>query len=194
MDFLIIKADAGYLPLKAGSVDLLLATPPYIGAKRLRKGDYCTNDRSQYRAFITSFLHEATRILKPGGYLLMTPSRPPLKKHVGARFVKFNVLRKDPFDPDWIWNVIACKMYWTHFVGFESCWWAGRPSLYRDLLQCYSSAGDTVVHVFSGSGNSGIAALSLGRKPVMIDLHYHRHMLKRLRRYIRQHRPRVRLA
>jgi hypothetical protein len=186
IDFLIIKADGGHLPLKSKSVNLVLATPPYIGAKRLRKGDYCTSNPAQYKSFRDSFLAEADRILEPYGHLLITPSCPPSITHVGARLVSFDVLHKDPIDPDWSRKIIARERYWTHFVSVESCWWAARPWLYRSLLQRYSRLGDMVVHVFSGSGNSGIAALSAGRKPVLIDLHYHRNVLRRLRRYIRQ--------
>lgn len=186
MDFLLIKADAGQLPLKSGCVKLVLATPPYIGARRLRKGDYCTSDPIQYRSFINAFLTEADRILKPQGYLLIIPSRCPPITRIGARFLQFNVLRKDPLDPHWTCKIVASETYWTHFVSVESCWWAARPWLYRSLLQRYSRVGDTVVHVFSGSGNSAIAALSIGRKPVLVDLHYHRNVRTRLRRYIRK--------
>lgn len=186
MDFLVIKADAGHLPLKSRCVSLVLATPPYIGARRFRKGDYCTSDPIQYRSFINTFLVEANRILKLRGHLLILPPRAPSTTRVGARLVKFNVLRKDPFDHDWTRKIKGCETCWTHFVRFESCWWAARPRVYRSLMQRYSSVGDTVVHVFSGSGNSGVAALEVGRKPVLIDLHYHRNALRRLRQYVRQ--------
>jgi hypothetical protein len=189
-DFLVIKADAGQLPLKSRSVKLVLATPPYIGATCLRKGDYCTSDPTEYRSLIHRFVAEVDRVLKPYGYLLITPESPPSTTHVGARFVKFNVFRKDPFDPYWALKTVARETYWTHFVRVESCWWAARPSLYRRLLHQYSRIGDIVVHVFSGSGNSGIAALADGRKPVLIDLHYHRNALRRLRRYFRQRESR----
>jgi DNA modification methylase len=54
--------------------------------------------------------------------------------------------------------------------------------VYRALLEQYSKPEQIVTHVFSGSGNGGIAAVLLNRKAILIVLHYHREVVKRLRR------------
>ena len=181
--YLVLKANAGKLPLKDGSVDLVLATPPFIGARILRKGDYCTSDSSEYRLMIETFLAEAVRILKPHGHILVTSSRPPSQRRKGVRKATFKVLRKEPRRGSWVAITVKREIFWTHYVLVENtCWWAFPLTIYRSLLQRYSLPGNVIAHVFSGSGNGGIAALQMGRCPVLIDLHYHRHVIRRLNR------------
>jgi len=190
MAFLVIKADARHLPVHSCSADMMLATPPFIGASdapvwrstrsSYRKRDCCTDDPAEYRAWIGQFMGEAERILKPHGYLLMSGERPPNPTHVGKRYVQFKVLRKEPDGDGWRFRKIRNETFWTRFMQVRSIWWAVRPHVYRELILKYSQTGDVVVHVFSGSGNSGIAALGAGRLPVLIDLHYHRDARRRL--------------
>jgi hypothetical protein len=186
--FLVVKANAGSLPLKDNSVNMILATPPYIGARRLRKGDYCTCNPKEYKLLLDRFLSEAIRVLKRRGHLLITPSCPPSLRRVGARFVRFNVFRKGRRGRLWTCKFVRAETFWTHFVDFEgTCWWALPVGVYRDLVRKYSNVGEVVVHVFSGSGTSGIAAIEGGRKPLLIDLHYHGKVRARLRRHLLHH-------
>lgn len=178
--YLVIKADAGHLPLRARSAGMMIATPPFIGAIRFRKGDFCTDDAEQYRRWIKGFLGEAMRIMKPGAYLLMSGSREPRLTGVGKRRVEFGVFRKQRQEGRWVFQRTGTEAFWTHFMRVRSCWWACRPSLYRELIVKYSQPGDVVVHVFSGSGNSGVAAVATNRKPILIDRHYQRDALRRV--------------
>jgi DNA modification methylase len=67
--------------------------------------------------------------------------------------------------------------------------WAALPLwLYREIVRRHSRPGDIVVHLFSGSGNGGLAALGLFRRPVLIDLHYHREVKRRLKKSLRRFR------
>lgn len=179
-NYLVIKADAGQLPLRSISADMMIATPPFIGAIRFRKGDYCTDDATEYKRWIAGFLGEAMRTMKPGAYLLMSGSREPRLIGVGKRRVEFGVFRKQQQNGRWAFRRIRTEAFWTHFMRVRSCWWACRPSLYRELILKYSKPGDAVVHVFSGSGNSGVAALAANRIPILIDRHYQRDALRRL--------------
>ncbi len=179
-NYLVIKADAGELPLRSQTADMMIATPPFIGAIRFRKGDFCTDDATEYQRWIGGFLREAMRIMKPGAYLLMSGSREPRLTGIGKRRVEFGVFRKQQQNGRWMFKRIRTEGFWTHFMHVRSCWWACRPSLYRELIVKYSRMGDVVVHVFSGSGNSGVAALAAGRKPILIDRHYQRDALRRV--------------
>ena len=179
-NYLVIKADAGELPLQSRSADMMIATPPFIGAIRFRKGDYCTDDAQQYERWIGGFLAEAMRVMKPGAYLLMSGSREPRLTGVGKRRVEFGVFSKQQQNGRWLLKRIRTQAFWTHFMHVRSCWYACRPSLYRELIVKYSRPGDVVVHVFSGSGNSGVAAIAENRRPVLIDRHYQRDALRRL--------------
>jgi len=178
--YLVITADAGHLPLKSRSVDMMFATPPTIGDIPYRKGDYCTDSPAQYGKWMEGFLGEANRILKPDGYLLMSGARSPRRTHVGKRLVDFGVLHKERTGKTWALKKLRTEYFWTHYLRVQSCWWAVRPWIYRELLLKYSQPGDIVAHVFSGSGNSGIASLELNRTPILLDLHYQRDARRRL--------------
>lgn len=178
--YLVIKADAGHLPLRSRSADMMIATPPFIGAFRFRKGDFCTDDADEYEHWIEGFLGEAVRIMKPGAFLLMSGSREPRLTGVGKRRVEFGAFRKQQQSGRWVFKRVRTEAFWTHFMHVRSCWYACRPSLYRELIVKYSRPGDVVVHVFSGSGNSGVAAVGEGRTPILIDRHYQRDALRRV--------------
>jgi len=184
--FLVVKANAGQLPIKKDSVGLVIATPPYIGARVFRNGDYCTSNPKEYKSMIDTFLAEAIKMLKPYGHLLITSSRPPSGGYKGGRKIVFRVLQKRADRGGWISKPARFEIFFTHYMLVEPmCWWALPIRVYQSLLQRYSAVDDVVAHVFSGTGNGGIAALELRRKVVLIDLHYHRDVMRRLNRKYR---------
>src|SRR5207245_9888466 len=68
-------------------------------------------------------------------------------------------------------------------VNVQSFHWQALPvSFYRILIHRYAAPGQSVTHVFSVSGNSGIAAMQLARTPILIDLHYQTQTQARLNR------------
>jgi hypothetical protein len=179
--YLLLKADASQIPLANNSVSLVIATPPDLGVKHRPKGDYCTSDPTEYRLLIGRFLKEATRIVKPGRKILLISDRFQIGKSKGARRVVFNVLQKRISGGHWSVEHLKSVTFLTHYTKVRNFpWWALATRLYRNLICRYSDIGEIVAHVFSGSGNGGIAALELARKPVLIDLHYHRQVKERL--------------
>jgi len=187
--YLLLKANAGQIPLLDNCVSLVIATPPYVGTKRFRRGEYCTSDVEVYRAQISGFLTEAIRIVEPSRHIVLISSRPPVRKSSGARTVTFHLLQKQISHGGWNCKRVKSIDVRTHYVDVKNFpWWALPIKLYRDLLQRYSRPGETVAHVFSGSGNSCIAALESGRRAVLIDLHYHRLVRRRLNKWIQSQR------
>ncbi len=183
LPYLILKANANQLPLQDESVDIVLATPPYIGARPVGKGAFCTNSSREYKRMIDSFLAEALRVVKENGYILMSTSRSPAETRPGAVKIIFQVFRKRLRGRKWVAETVAREGFWTHGLAVKrSCWLAIPVRVYRALLENYSKRGQIVAHVFSGSGNGGIAAVLLNRKAILVDLHYHREVSKRLRR------------
>jgi hypothetical protein len=186
LPYLLVKADAGDLPLSGDSVSLVIATPPYMGTIRLRRGSFCTNNSSEYLRLRRQFLCEATRIVKPNAHILLSSRRKPAEKSRGARYIIFQVFKKQRSDSSWTRKQVGFEVFRTHYVDVETFPWWGLPvCLYKALLRRYSKVGDTVAHVFCGSGNGGIGALELGRKPILVDLYYHRQTRRRLDRRIR---------
>ena len=183
--YLLIKASASQIPLRDNSVRLVIATPPIFGVKHRPKTDYCTSDLKQYDQFIAAFLTQATNIVQPRGYILLVESRIEPRGSIGARRIIFHVLQKQILCGRWTHRRIRSETFRTHFIDVRDFpWWAFSLRLYRTLILRYSHVGDIVVHVFSGSGNGAIAALDLGRRPILIDLHYHRQVGRRLRKRI----------
>jgi len=195
LPYLLLKADASQIPLKNNSVSLVIATPPGLGVKRRRKRDYCTSDQEEYDLLMTKFLKEATRILKPCRHILLISSRPERVKSKGARRVVFHVLQKRVSRGHWTHERIKSETFLTHYVDMRNFpWWALSVRLYRNLILRYSEPGEIVAHIFSGSGNGGIAALELARKPVLIDLLYQRQTRRRLDERIKSIRPKINLS
>ncbi len=181
--YLLLKANAGQIPLPTNSVSLVIATPPYIGVRRRRKGDFCTSDPEEYATLMARFLTEGTRIVRPYGHILLILRRPRIRRSRGARLVVFDVLQKRVLRGCSIRKRTKSETFLTHYVDVKDFpWWALPVRLYRSLIDRYSRPGETVAHVFSGSGNGGIAALELARRPILIDLHYHRQVRRRLDR------------
>jgi len=190
--YLLLRADAGQIPLPNDSVSLVIATPPYIGARRLHKRGFCTSDADEHQALITQFLGEATRIVKRHGYVLLISSRKPMEKSKGARYIVFDVLQKRISRGCWIHKQIRSEVFLTHYMDVKNFpWWALPIRLYQAVVGRYSKPGETVAHIFSGSGNGAIAALELARRPVLIDLYYHRQTKRRLNKWIQSMRPKM---
>jgi hypothetical protein len=186
--YLLIKASANRIPLRDNAVRLVIATPPIFGVKHRPKADYCTSDLKEYDLLISKFLTQAMQIVEPGGYILLVESRIEPRGSRGARRIIFHVLQKRRLHGRWIPQGIRSETFLTHFLDVKGFpWWAFSLRLYRTLIQRYSRPGDIVLHVFSGSGNGAIAALQLGRTPILIDLHYHRQVGRRLRKWIQEH-------
>lgn len=176
--YLLLKATALQVPLLDNSVGLVIATPPGLGEKRARKQQFCTNDLREYELMMAQFLAEATRIVKPSGYILIYPG------HLQEGMTKvFEVFQKQirRGRPALIRKTSA--KFTTRYGNVRDFYWDAIPVwVYGAVIRRYSDAGEIIAHVFSGSGNSGIAALELSRKPVLIDLHYHRQVQRRLRK------------
>jgi DNA methylase len=183
--YLFIKASADHIPLANNSVSLVIATPPIFGARHRPKTDYCTSDPEEYDLFIRRFLKEATRIVQPRRHILLVESRTQPRGSKGARPIIFHVLQKQMSHGHWTDQRIRSETFFTHFLDVQGFpWWAFSLRLYRSLIRRYSEPGDIVAHVFSGSGNGAIAALELARTPILIDLHYHRQISRRLRKKV----------
>ncbi len=129
---------------------------------------------------ITQFLDEAARIARPNTHVLLTEGGFQGRGRRGARPIVFHVLQKTSIGRP-AFRRIGSMRFHTHFMRIRNFPWCALSfQLYTALIRRYSKPGDLVAHVFSGSGNGAIAALALGRKPVLIDLHYHRLVAKRL--------------
>lgn len=192
--YLLLKANGCQIPLSNNSVSLVIATPPYLGERGRRKEDFCTSDPEEYAVLMARFLTEATRIVRPRGHILLILKRPRIRRSRGHRLVVFDVLQKQALRANWIRNHIKSETFLTHYVDVKySTWWALPVRLYRSLIDRYSRPGEIVAHVFSGSGNCGIAALELARRPILIDLYYHRQVRRRLDKKIESMR-RIRVS
>ena len=188
--YLILKASAHQLPLPDNFVSLVIGTPPDFGVRCRPRSDFCTGDPQEYDLMIREFVREAMRIVRPRGHILVTESRPQIIGSKGARSIMFRVVQKQVAHGNWTDQRIGSETFFTHFVevkGFP--WWALSIQLYRNLIRRYSRRGEVVVHIFSGSGNGAIAALELARRPILIDLHYHRQLGRRLRKRLPLIRP-----
>lgn len=183
LPYLALKANANQLPLKDKSVDMVLATPPYLGARSFGTGAFCTTSPREYSRMIDTFLREALRVVKAEGYIVMLTSRSPAERRSGARMVVFQIFRKELRRRKWVAELVSSESFWTHAIDAGRSRWLAIPvRVYRSLFEKYSKPGQIVAHVFSGSGNGGIAAVLLGRKVILVDLCYHQEVLKRLRR------------
>jgi len=189
--FLILKCRAERIPLRDNSVRLALATPPYLGAPRVRQEECPTQDKRRYKEFLRTLVEEAGRILRPGGHLLLHTGRCPVKRVKGARRIEFFVLRKPKQTSRQTPRRVGTEWFATQFTRVQGIRWVALGvSLYRELVCRYSEPGDLVADVFSGSGNAALAALLLLRKPILIDLHHHRKVRERLEGALRRERRR----
>lgn len=180
--YLLLKATAEKLPVADGMAGLVLVTPPYFGARRVPRGECNTFDLDTYASFLGRSLDEAARIARPGAYILFHTDRLPMQRIANVPRVRFEVFRKS--------RSSGCVMreagQWevaVHLARVDGVKWLGLPvRIYEMLLRKYSRPGEIVVHVFSGTGNSALAAFPLGRIPVLVDLHHHRVVRRRLER------------
>jgi hypothetical protein len=183
--FLLLKATAAQIPLRTGSVDLVIATPPYVGERRTRRGQYCTSDEKEFERFVAQWLAEATRIIKPGGHVLLHTRRPRRRIPERKKPIAFTVFRKRGHEV----KEVGRETFTARYTWVGQLPWAALPVwLYREIVRRHSRPGDIVVHLFSGSGNGGLAALELLRRPLLIDLHYHRAVRRRLKKSLRRFR------
>jgi DNA modification methylase len=179
LPYLLLKATAGQIPLRTNSADLVIATPPYVGERRTHPGEYCTRDGAEFEGFMARFLDEAIRIARPHGFVLLHARRPERRMPDGKKPIVFSVLQKRAGKP----ATLGSRTFKTRYSRVGNFSWVALPIwLYRGLLHRYSRPGDLVVHLFSGSGNGGMAALEMSRNPVLIDLHYHRQVNRRLKK------------
>ena len=183
LPFLLLRATAAQIPLQTSSADLVIATPPYVGERRTRPGQYCTSDGKEFERFVAQWLAEATRVIKPGGHVLLHARRPRRRTPEGKKPLLFAVFRKQARQAE----KIGREIFTTRYSRVRNLPWVALPVwLYREIIRRHSHPGDVVVHLFSGSGNSGLAALELSRRPVLIDLHYHRAVSRRLKKSVRR--------
>jgi hypothetical protein len=185
--YLVIRARAENLPLLDKSVSLVIGTPPYLGASRVSQKECCTKNPGQYDALLCHILEEAARIIKPGGYLLLHTSWATARNTVGVLRIEFHVFRRPIRGGRHALEWVRSERFAARFVRVKGIPWLAFPiRLYRLLIQRYSNPGDTITHVFSGSGNSAIAALELSRVPILLDLHYHKAVKRRLNKWVRR--------
>lgn len=183
LPFLLLKATAAQVPLRTSSVDLVIATPPYVGERRTRRGQYCTSDEEEFDRFLAQGLAEATRVVKPGGHILLHARRPHRRTPTREKPLAFAVFQKKARRA----KKIGGETFTARYTWVGDLPWAALPvRLYREILRRYSQPDDIVLHLFSGSGNSGQAALGLSRRPILIDLHYHRQVKRRLQKILRR--------
>ena len=182
--YLVLKGRAEQIPLRDNSSSLVIATPPYKGAARIAEEDCATRNPSEYERLLRRFLKEATRVVRPHGYILLHTNIPPVAR-VGNKYeIIFKVFQKRRRRGRWTHRKIASQAFRTHFARVKGIIWLAFPvRLYRALIRRYSAPGDTIVHAFSGSGNGAIAALELSRRPIALDLHHHRQVQRRLTRF-----------
>ena len=185
--YLLIRGRAENIPLRDQAVGLVIATPPYRGATRVPQKECCTKNDGQYDALLCRILEEAARILKPGAYMLLHTRWPPIKRIAGVQPMEFQVFRRPFRGGRFAMEWVRKERFLARFTHVKGIPWLALPVwLYRSLIRRYSKPGHMVVHVFSGSGNSAVAALGLSRVPVLLDLHYHRAVKRRINNWIRR--------
>lgn len=186
--YLVLKANAAELPLLQDSVSLVIATPPYLTAQRIRKQEFGADTAAEYEALMDRFLEEAARVLTLGGHIAVHTDYPPSPKPGNQPQVVFQVWQKKTRGAPAEW--VASEPLRVRHIHVRDFSWLALPVwVYRVLIEKYSRPGDAIAHVFSGSGNGGLAALSLGRRPVLIDLYYQRQTLRRLEKKARSLAP-----
>ncbi|MFQ5694681.1 MAG: hypothetical protein ACE5HB_01690 [Terriglobia bacterium] len=189
--YLLLRASATHLPLRDNAVSLVLATPPYLGERSFSPQDCCTPSPDRYARIVSSFLDEAARIVRPGGHILLSTTSKPLPGTKGRRRVLFEIFRKARTRN----GRRRCKRVdflelSARFAAVKGYAWQALPVwLYEVLLRQYSEPGETFAHVFSGSGNAALAAFKLSRRPILVDLHYHSLVRRRLNRRLGPSRP-----
>jgi len=175
--YLLLKATALYLPVRDDSVSLVIATPPDFGSKRFGKADFCTTNPQEYQQLLEKALAECVRIVESHGRILV------LRRGGKNNSNKVIDVYKKRLRGRRCVQRIRSESFHVHYVNVQSFHWQALPvSFYRILIHRYSAPGQYVTHVFSGSGNSGIAAMQLARTPILIDLHYQRQTQARLNR------------
>ena len=181
--YFLLKARAEQLPLRDRSVRLVIATPPYFGALGVAQRDCPTRDAGEYENFLGRVLDEAARVVVPGGCVVLHTTRSPVRKRRGVARIVFEVLRRPARGVrHGELRRVARATFSARYVRLAGIDWAALPVwVYQRLVRRYSRRGDFVAHVFSGSGNGALAALALKRTPVLVDLHYHRLVGRRLR-------------
>lgn len=184
---LLLRCRAEQIPLLDGSISLVITTPPYYGTLGISQKDCCTRDPKLYGAFLAQLLGEAIRIIKPGGYILVHTGGIPVKRVRGVPRFVFQVLRKQVRRARPTTRWLKTERFSTRIARVKGFSWGAFPIwVYRMLIRRYSDPGARVVHICSGTGNSAIAALGLSRSPILLDLHYHRQVQRRLNKMLRR--------
>jgi len=180
--YLLLKASADQIPLADNSAGLVIATPPYFGARALRRHEYGARHAADYEQRMARFFSEATRVVRPGGFVLLHTNYPAVFRSAIGRSITFTVERKRRRGRECL-QALKPIRFRTRHVYLRGFSWPALPVwVYRSLIEEHSRPDDLVVHVFSGSGNGGVAALELGRRFALVDLHYHRRVRRRLRK------------
>jgi hypothetical protein len=193
--YLLLKCRAEQIPLRSGSVSLVITTPPYYGTRGRPQKDCCTKDPKLYGAFLARLLGEAARIIRPGGHILVHTGGLHIRSVRGVSRFEFQVLRKRLRLGRQTTRWLKAERFSTRVARVKGFNWGAFPVwVYRMLIGRYSVPGARVVHACSGSGNSAIAALALSRLPILLDLHHHRQVQRRLNRLLRRKQPHTELT
>jgi DNA modification methylase len=167
------------LPLARDTIPFIIATPPVFGVKRLGERGFCTRDGTRYERMLGELKAECLRILKPDGFMVQFVHSGDIRKI-------FEVFQKQRRGRRWQLSRRRTIVFRAPYVLLPGFWWyALSVSIYSNLIARFTDEGDLVAHVFSGSGNSAIAAAALRRPVALFDLHYHERTRPRLRHRLR---------
>jgi hypothetical protein len=174
-EWLLLKADARRLPLAQHTIPFIIATPPVFGVKRLGESGFCTRDAVSYGRMIADLRAECLRVLRPDAFMVEFVHSGDIRKI-------FQIFQKRRRGRRWELARRGSKVFRAPYIFVPGFWWyALSVSIYSHLIARYTKQGELVTHIFSGSGNSAIAAAALRRPIVLLDLHYHDRTVRRLR-------------
>lgn len=177
--------------LPSGAIDLILTDPPYLVKYRPRDGRRCTNDNSDH--WLEPAFRELFRVLKPNRFCVTFYGWPwtdrfmsvwkrcgfrPVshlvwpKKHSSRRGymesyheVGYLLAKGRPMKPlQPIPDVLPWEYTGNRYHTNEKPVKALLP-----LVESFSQPGDVVLDPFAGSGTTGIAARSLGRRFILFE-------------------------